>query len=89
MRLAEKSTVDEYEKTQRNRKLTSGVKKNYWETVINSFKEKNKAFMGEDQKDTRWMRMRVIVKTSKSGKYTKSIVQQRNRYPSAGQTAKN
>ena len=68
--LAEKSTVDEYEKTQKNQKLISGVKKTTVKLSSTASKKKIK-LSWKKSKGYKVDAYEVYRKTSKSGKYTK------------------
>lgn len=68
--LAEKSKVDEYEKTQKNQKLISGVKKTTVKLSSTASKKKIK-LSWKKSKGYKVDAYEVYRKTSKSGKYTK------------------
>lgn len=68
--LAEKSTVDEYEKTQKNQKLISGVKKTTVKLSSTASKKKIK-LSWKKSKGYKVDAYEVYRKTSKAGKYTK------------------
>ena len=68
--LAEKSKVDEYEKTQKNQKLISGVKKTTIKLSSTASKKKIK-LSWKKSKGYKVDAYEVYRKTSKSGKYTK------------------
>mgnify|MGYP004530276085 FL=1 len=68
--LAEKSKVDEYEKTKKNQKLISGVKKTTVKLSSTASKKKIK-LSWKKSKGNKVDAYEVYRKTSKSGKYTK------------------